>query len=65
MLTVMRIGHCLFNYCSSLFKQLHHLPHRVVFAILCHLSDDGDIFLYCSVHAFEAGLKAGWMDGGR
>lgn len=65
MLTVTRIGHCLFNYFSSFFKRLRHLSHRVVSAILCHFSDDEDIFLYCSVHVFEAGLKAGWVDEGK
>lgn len=69
MLTVTGIGHCLFNDFSSLFIELHHLSHRVVFAISCHFSDDEDIFcvvLYAHLRqalklvGWEKGNKAGW-----
>lgn len=62
MLTVRRIGHCLLNYFSSL-QQLHHLSRRVVFAILCHFSDDKDIFcLVLYVHLKQALKLVGWME---
>lgn len=62
-LTVMRIGHCLLNYFSSLFNSFTTSP--VVLSLqFCATSVTTKTFLSCSVHAFEAGLKAGWVDGG-
>lgn len=66
MLTVTRIGRCHLNYFSSLLKQLHHLSHCVVFANLCHFSDDEDIFcIVLYTHLRQALKLAGWMDGWR
>lgn len=45
------------------FQQLHHLSRRVVFAILCHFSDDKDIFcLVLYMHLRQALKLVGWME---
>jgi len=61
----MRIGHRLFNYFSSLLYSFTTSP-IVLSSQFCATSVMMKTFFfwYCYVHAFEAGLKAGWMDGG-
>lgn len=66
LLTIMSIGRCLLNYFSSLLNSFTAPP---VVCCLCNFVPlqwwwrPFFLFLYCSVHAIEAGLKAEWMDG--
>lgn len=63
-LTVTRIGHCLLNYFSSLFNSFTTSPVVLSLQFCATSVMTKDIFLSSSVRAFEAGLKAGWVDGG-
>lgn len=64
LLTVMRIGHRLCNCFSSSLCSFTTSPIVLSSQLRATSVMIKTFFLCCSVHTFEAGLKAGWMDGG-